>query len=126
MRLLLDTHVCVWSAIRPTNLSSSAAEALRDPHNEIFVSAVSAYEIEYKRARDALLQLLPTEIDDAVRLQGLAWLPITSQHCTIAARLPQHHRDPWDRILVAQAMQEGLQLVTVDHKLANYGVPILW
>jgi PIN domain nuclease of toxin-antitoxin system len=126
MRLLLDTHVCVWSAIRPTELSPIAAEAMRDPASEIFVSAVSAYEIEYKRRRDPLLQLLPTEIDDAVRLQGLSWLPITSQHCTIAARLPQHHRDPWGRIIVAQAMLEGLQLVTVDHKLAAYGVPILW
>ncbi len=126
MKLLLDTHVFVWAATQPAQLSMMASRALLDPENEIFVSAVSAYEIEYKRDRDALLQLMPDELDDAVRLQGLAWLPMAAAHGVAAARLAPHHRDPWDRILVAQAMIESLHLVTIDHKLSAYGVPILW
>ena len=126
MKLLLDTHVFVWAATQPAQLSMMASRALLDPENEIFVSAVSAYEIEYKRDRDALLQLMPDELDDAVRLQGLAWLPMAAAHGVVAARLAPHHRDPRDRILVAQAMIESLHLVTIDHKLSAYGVPILW
>jgi PIN domain nuclease of toxin-antitoxin system len=125
MRLLLDTHVFVWATTLTSSSSPKADEALADPANEIFVSAVSAYEIEYKRARAPDLQKMPFDLDDAVRLQGLVWLPMTAADGAVAARFPPHHRDPWDRILVAQAMLEGLQLVTLDQKLARYGVPIL-
>jgi len=106
--------------------SPKVADALADPDNDVFVSAVSAYEIEYKRSRDPDLQKMPVELGDAVRLQGLTWLPITAAHGVAAGRLPPHHRDPWDRILVAQAMLEGLHLVTIDQKLARYDVPIFW
>lgn len=126
MRLLLDTHVFVWSTTRPSELSPAVTMALLDPQNEIFVSAVSAYEIEYKRDRDPDLQVMPAALDDAIREQGMAWLPITERHAALAAQLPLHHRDPWDRILVAQAMLEQLQLATIDRQLAAYGVPILW
>jgi len=126
MRLLLDTHVFVWSATRVNMLPSAVIAALNEPENEIFVSAVSAYEIEYKRDRDVLLRSLPAELDPMVTLQGMAWLPITEEHAAAAARLPPYHRDPWDRILVAQASLDGMQLVTIDRKLAAYDVPILW
>ena len=126
MRLLLDTHVFVWSAMWSSKLSPTVGGALLDPGSEIFVSAVSAYEIEYKRDRDPLLRQMPAQLDDAVHAQGMTWLSITATHGAAAARLPPLHRDPWDRILVAQAMIEGLHLVTIDHKLSSYGVPIVW
>lgn len=126
MRLLLDTHVFVWSATQPGLLSPRAAGALGDPANDIFVSAVSAYEIEYKRSRDAQLQIMPAQLDEAVSLQGFCWLSINPVHAAAAAKLPDHHRDPWDRILLAQALDDDLMLVTIDTKLDAYGATILW
>lgn len=126
MRLLLDTHVFVWSATQPALLSPLAAAAFGDPANEIFVSAVSAYEIEYKRSRDAQLQIMPAQLDEAVSLQGFCWLSIKPVHAAAAAKLPDHHRDPWDRILVSQALHDDLMLVSIDTKLDAYGATILW
>jgi PIN domain nuclease of toxin-antitoxin system len=126
MRLLLDTHAFVWSTTRPAELSPAVMAILLDPQSEIFVSAVSAYEIEYKRDRDPLLQLMPSELDEAVQAQGMAWLPVSERHAASAARLAPHHRDPWDRILVAQALLEELHLGTIDGKLSAYGVPTVW
>lgn len=126
MRLLLDTHVFVWVMTNRTLLSSRAKAAIADNDNDLLVSAVTAYEIDYKRVSSPDLARLPFDLDLARRTLRFDWLALSQAHATVAARLPRHHRDPWDRILIAQAMAEEAVLVTIDEKVGRYGVPVLW
>jgi PIN domain nuclease of toxin-antitoxin system len=126
MKLLLDTHAFVWVTTNTALLSPRATSLLSDPDNEIQVSAVSAYEIENKRSRDAELQRMPFNLNDSVALMGFRWLPVTWEHAQEAARLPSHHRDPWDRILIAQALTEDSRLVSVDRQFEAYNVRVEW
>ncbi|MGE5501582.1 MAG: type II toxin-antitoxin system VapC family toxin [Ignavibacteriales bacterium] len=126
MKLVLDTHAIVWWLCEPEALSRRAFAALSDEANEVLVSAACGYEIEIKRERDPLLGSVPEGLHDAVFEQGFDWLPITAEHAIVAARLPRHHGDPWDRLLVAQAMLEGATLVTCDGRLKPYGAALLW
>jgi PIN domain nuclease of toxin-antitoxin system len=98
----------------------------RDRSNAVLVSAASAYEIEIKRSRDATLARIPEMLHEAVLDAGFAWLAIEAEHGVAAAKLPLYHRDPWDRILVAQAASEQAQLVTCDRQLTAYEVATLW
>lgn len=125
MKLLLDTHVLIWAVAAPHWLSRRASDLIVDPDNDRFISAVSAYEIDYKRERDAVLAGLP-ELDAIRETLVCDWLPIEVDHASRAARLPRHHRDPWDRLLVAQAMAEGLTIISIDPALTRYGAPVLW
>jgi|UPI0006470DF4 PIN domain nuclease of toxin-antitoxin system len=126
MRLLLDTHAFIWSVIDETRLSATAFEALSNSDNEVLVSPVSAYEIEYKRRRDTELQRMPLDLNEALRAQGMTWLALRWQDARDAGRLPSAHRDPWDRLLVAQASRYGATLVTRDQMIVAYGVQTLW
>ena len=90
------------------------------------VSAVSAYEIDHKRARDPALLGLPDDIAAFAVETGFLLAPITVPEAAAAAMLPPVHRDPWDRLLVAQAQARGAQLVTMDRTIPAYGVPVLW
>lgn len=126
MRLLLDTHVLVRSSLAPDALPLRAAGALFDLSNEILVSAASAYEIEYKRPRDAELQRLPTDLNGLVEAQRYAWLSVSWEDARDAGLLPPHHRDPFDRLLIAQAVRLGAVLVTADRRIPAYGHPTLW
>lgn len=126
MRLLLDTHVLVWVMTTPRRLSASAAAALRDPDNDLLVGVGSAYEIDFKREVSPDLALMPFDLDDARRIFDFDWLALTRSHTTRAARLPRIHRDPWDRLMIAQAIVEDLVIVSVDAQVARYGVPVLW
>lgn len=126
MKVLLDTHAFVWAGLSERKLSPAVRDCLRDPTTEIRLSVVSAYEIDFKRSVSSELQGLPMDLDDARRVFKFEWLDVTRRHATFAARLPRHHRDPWDRILVAQALLEELILVSVDPALGRYGVPVLW
>jgi PIN domain nuclease of toxin-antitoxin system len=123
LRLLLDTNAVLWALTAPSTLSKPAARALRDPANEVFVSPVSLYEIGFKIAAGKLKQ----RVDLVAELAkvGFAQLPLTWQHAHAAGSLPLHHRDPWDRLLVAQAQLEGLMIVTRDRVFEDYGVPLL-
>ena len=100
VRFLLDTHVLLWSLAAPGKLSARARDALEDAHNEVFVSAVSAWEISVKRAKGRLTA--PDNLAAVVEERGLTHLPLTFHHAERAASLPPHHRDPFDRFLVAQ------------------------
>lgn len=124
MKLLLDTHVALWSFAEPERLSARAREAIANRDNLVFLSAASTWEIAIKYAQGTLQlpsapeNLLPVQVARA----GLSFLPIDLEHTLAAAQLPPHHRDPFDRMLIAQALVENLMLMTVDPKMAMYDV----
>ena len=126
MRLLLDTHVLVWAASDPGRLSRRCRDLIEDPDNDRLVSVASAYEIEFKRERDPQLARLPRDLDDLRSSLLFDWLSIDDGHAKRAGQLPRHHGDPWDRLLVAQALTERLVVVSIDRALASYGTRIEW
>ena len=123
MRLLLDSHVLLWWDSDPEKLSSVQRDAISDPENEILVSAVSAWELGIKAATGKLV--ISHSIAAIAERFGFIELPITLIHGQRAASLPMLHKDPFDRMLVAQAMVERLTLVTADRRLGEYGVKTL-
>ncbi len=126
MRLLLDTHTLIWSGLRSMKLSPTARGLISDPDNDRWVSTVSAYEIEYKRPFDSELRRLPADLGNLRDMIVFDWLSLDVVHAVQAGRLAPLHKDPWDRIIVAQAMLENLTIVSRDPALAAYGVPVLW
>ena len=128
MTLLLDTHTLLWFLTNDASLSARARQAIEDPANAKQVSAASLWEVAIKSGLRKLN--LPAPYADIfprqLELNGFEIVPITPAHCATLVTLPLHHRDPFDRILVAQAKTEGLTLVTDDGKLRAYGVPLFW
>ena len=122
-RLLLDTHVFLWWLADSPNLAEPAAEAIGDARNDVFVSAATGWEIAIKRAAGKLQA--PDNLDAFVEESGFLPLPITFFHGEQAGALPMHHKDPFDRMLIAQAQAEGLVIVTKDPWMARYGVRTL-
>jgi len=123
--LLLDTHALIWALAQPRHLPVSAATAIRDSANSVAVSAASTWEIAIKAALGKIAADLE-EIVRAVRTLGFGELAVTVAHTTRLRQLPPHHRDPFDRILVAQALEDGFTIVTHDRAFAAYAAPILW
>jgi len=123
MRLLLDTHAFLWWDSNDARLPESLRSAIALAGNQVFVSAVTVWEIAIKRASGKLIYGRP--VKKAIDEQGFLPLPITVEHAEWAGALPQLHRDPFDRLLVAQAQLEGLVLVTVDEQISRYQVPHL-
>jgi PIN domain nuclease of toxin-antitoxin system len=126
VRLLLDTHALIWWLTDDVRLSTSARSAIAAAENQVFASACSGYEIAYAQQRGRLPSPLPVPIADLIRRAFFTPLPITAEHAEAAGKLPGPHRDPWDRILIAQAGTEGLAVVTVDRVFADYKVPVVW
>jgi PIN domain nuclease of toxin-antitoxin system len=126
MKLLLDTHAVIWALGQSRRLPLRLAALLKDTDNEVFVSVACAYEIEFKRPRSAEIQLLPADIEDAVRQLDFAWLPVDIRHAVAAGRLPRQHGDPFDRLIAAQGLVENATVITRDPQLVAYGVPTLW
>jgi PIN domain nuclease of toxin-antitoxin system len=126
VNLLLDTHAFVWAIAQSRLLSARAASLMQDGANTVWVSAVSAYEIEFKRRRDPVLSVLPADLDEAVGLQGFEWLALQPAHAVAAGRLPRLHGDPFDRMLAAQALVEQATLLTRDPLVAAYGPVVAW
>lgn len=122
-RLLLDTHVFLWWLADSPDLASNAAEAIADARNEVFVSAATGWEIAIKRAAEKLSA--PDNLDALVEESGFSPLPMTFFHGEQAGALPMRHKDPFDRMLVAQAQAEGLVIVTRDPWISRYGVRTL-
>ena len=124
VRGLLDTHVWLWMWGEPERLRSEARTIVEDPATELHVSAVSAWEIATKSAVGRLR--LPTSaevwLSDPRHRRDVTELPISFSHAIRAGSLPPHHRDPFDRMLVAQAQVEGLVLMSADRQLAAYQV----
>ena len=119
-RLLLDTHAFLWCLADVAKLSAPARAAIADGGNDVYVSAVSGWEIAVKRAKGQLIA--PENLAALVEARGFAHLPLTFHHAEQAGMLPPHHKDPFDRFLIAQAQAEGLTLVTKDAHIARYGV----
>ena len=126
MRLLLDTHALIWWLTDNARLSAAARAAIAEENNQVFVSACSGYEIAYKQERGRLLSPLPFPISVLLRRAFLTPLPISVEHAEAAGRLPGPHRDPWDRLMMAQALAEECHMVTVDRVFSDYRVPVLW
>lgn len=125
MKFLLDTHLLLWAAGSPERLSTTTLTLLEDPENELFFSAASLWEIAIKHGlgRDDF------KVDARVLRRGLldngySELPIASEHAVAIDNLPPIHKDPFDRILVAQAMVEGITLLTADSLVAQYPGPV--
>ncbi len=125
MKLLLDTHLLLWAAGSPERLSASARKLLEDRRNELLFSAASFWEIAIKSAlgRDDF-RVEPRLLRRGLLDNGYLELPVTSQHAVEIDLLPPHHKDPFDRLLLAQALVEGTTLLTVDERLAGYGAPV--
>ena len=127
MRVLVDTHVWLWMWSEPEKLRNETRTILEDPETDLHVSAVSAWEISVKAHAGRLR--LPTDagdwLADARHLADVTQLPIMFAHASRAGSLPAHHRDPFDRMLVAQALVEGLTIVTRDPVFAAYNVPLV-
>jgi PIN domain nuclease of toxin-antitoxin system len=126
LSLLLDSNALLRALFEPDRLSKAAAKAIDDPLMLVFVSAVSPYELEWKRGKGQLKFEAVRDWPSVMAAAGYEPLPVTIDHAQRAARLPRIHRDPWDRMLIAQADAEGLTLVTSDGVLSDYGVPVLW
>ena len=122
-RLLLDTHAFLWWLADTPELGNSARKAIADERNEVFVSAATGWEVAIKRAAGKLQA--PDNLDAMVEESGFSHLPVTFFHGEQAGALPMHHRDPFDRMLVAQAQAEGLVIVTKDPNIPRYGVRTL-
>ncbi|HCA86489.1 MAG TPA: PIN domain nuclease [Streptomyces sp.] len=122
MRLLLDTHVVLWWLADNPELSGELKDTL-DREADAYVSAVSPWEIAIKQSIGKLRG--PDDLAERVRDSEFNRLPVTAAHAVRAGRLPMHHKDPFDRMLVAQAQAEGLTLVTRDKWVQQYGVPLL-
>ncbi len=124
-RFLLDTNVAVWLLLGARDrVSESAVEALEDITNDVALSAASVWEIAIKRSLGKVT--LPDGWTAALQGLGFDPMPVTAVHTTAVERLPWHHRDPFDRLLVAQASVERCALVTADRRLAEYAVETLW
>lgn len=124
MRLLLDTHIVIWWFQNLTDqLSTSSYLAISGPKNQVFVSAASVWEIAIKQAKGKLDA--PEDIEPLMVRHRFESLPIVFSHARVVRSMPFHHDDPFDRILVAQAMVEGLTLITRDTRLKRYNIPVI-
>jgi PIN domain nuclease of toxin-antitoxin system len=121
--LLLDAHVLLWWLADDPTLNGAARSAIRDPHNDVLVSAASVWEIEIKRGIGKLEA--PDGVAAAIERSGFGGLPITLADAERAGRLPPHHRDPFDRMLVAQAGRLEAVIVTRDTAFRAYGLETL-
>ena len=123
MRLLLDTHTLLWALVAPDRLSKGATQAIAAEESEVFVSIVSPWEMAIAKALGRMDP--PDNLEAQIEERRFALLPVSLRHTRVIETLPHHHRDPFDRMLVAQAQAEGLTIVTVDRLLRKYPVSLL-
>jgi len=124
LKLLLDTHALLALLSSDYPLSASAQEAMAQPDAQLLASAVNVWEIEIKRTIGKLQA--PEDVIERIEEAGADMLAITARHAQAGGSLPLHHRDPFDRLLIAQAKHEGCAIVTKDPAFAAYGVPVVW
>ena len=127
MRLLLDTHVFIWWADQQESLSATALSALNDEANELLLSVASVWEMQIKVQLGKLKLRLPLRelIESQTETNGLKTLPVELAHVLVLDTLPFHHKDPFDRMLIAQSIQEDVTLVSADPEFPAYSVKLL-
>lgn len=123
-RALVDTHALLWWLENDPGLSASARALLADPSNELLISSASVLEIAIKRSLGKLRA--PDSLVEVVSREGFVFLAVTPWHAWRVDSLPHHHRDPFDRLLIAQALVEGIPIVTGDPAFGAYGVGVRW
>jgi PIN domain nuclease of toxin-antitoxin system len=128
MKVLLDTHTFLWWVTEDSKLSSKASEIIRDGNNELYLSAASGWEITIKAQLNRIQLPGPPEkfISEQLRINGIQSLPILMSHALHVYNLPDHHRDPFDRILIAQSQLEGLPILTADPSFSLYEIGVIW
>ena len=128
MRYLLDTHTFLWWNMDDAQLSSLAKELIADGNNEIFISAASAWEIAIKTARGRLtLPEDPTRyVSNRLSLHGFQALPVQIHHAVQVYKLPLHHADPFDRLVIAQSQIESMSLISADMEIRKYEIEVIW
>jgi PIN domain nuclease of toxin-antitoxin system len=128
VKLLFDTPAFIWWDNQPARLSPVARAACEDPANDLFFSVASAWEmqIKYQLGKLKLHRPLPEIITDQRQTNGIQILPVTLDHVFALEQLPNHHKDPFDRLLIAQANLERASLVSDDSVVASYPVSIVW
>jgi PIN domain nuclease of toxin-antitoxin system len=124
VRLLLDSHVLLWALTAPDRLHSGARSVIADPTNDVRFSAINLWELAIGRAKGRV-QFADDEMREGAQAQGFTEVVVTSRHGLAAAALPPIHHDPFDRMLVAQALLEELVLVTRDRLVHRYPVPLI-
>ena len=119
---LLDTQLLIWMAFAPEQLPSTLIPDLEDRQQRFFVSVVSLWDVAIKRSLDRPdFQFDAAELRQQLHREGFEELPIRAEHCLAVQNLPWHHKDPFDRLLIAQAQQEQIQLLSCDQSLSQYG-----
>jgi len=128
VRLLLDTHTLLWWLLGDPELSATARDAIADPRNEVFVSAASAWEIttKFRIGKMPKAAVVAAVVAGIAAQHGFVELPITIRHGQLAGRLPGIHKDPFDRILIAQAIAMDMPIISRDEILSAYGIARLW
>jgi PIN domain nuclease of toxin-antitoxin system len=128
MNLLVDSHTLIWAVDDPSRLSAAAIAALRDPANELFLSAATVWEIGIKVSLGKLALSLPYRdwMHRAIADLNLSLLPVTVDYSAAQAGLPWSHRDPFDRLLIAQALVDSLSIVSADVQFDAYGITRVW
>lgn len=128
MQILMDTHTLLWFTLASPKMSQKARELIEEPANDRFLSIVSPWEAGIKVSTGKLTLAKPVDVffGERMRQNGFLMLPITLAHIARVATLPFHHRDPFDRLLIAQSLTEGIPLVSADTALDAYGVVRLW
>ena len=128
MKVLLDTHVFIWLDSAPEKLSPKAFAVCQDQDNELYLSMASVWEMQIKQQLGKLNLKLPLKqlIEEQCANNGLQILSIEADHIYALNELPLHHKDPFDRLLIAQAILEKMIIITSDTQFINYGVPLLF
>ena len=124
MIILLDTHALVWALEASPRLSTTARDVIEDSANTVLVSVVSAWEMQIKQALGRLAT--PDNLEDVIEAAGFLKRLVTFADVRHLRALPAHHKDPFDRMLVAQAIEEGAPLVSADPQIARYPIQVIW
>ena len=128
MKLLSDTHSFIWSFSNTKKLSPTAAQAFKNPANQIFLSVASVWEMQIKIALGKMVfnDTLESILSEQQTINGIQIFPVQLAHALYLENLPPHHKDPFDRLLISQAIVENMTLVSADADFAKYQVKLLW